>query len=204
MQFVEGYRELGLREVREIRFQPGREAVDRSETPPPPVEADPVELGQLLERLGELDLPQELAADAVKTARSLATVRARRRQLGWVRCEVCGTETQAAPLCLTCARYGQLTMVQRAAQRLMADPDEPTPELTDGQRAVAVLQACRHLDGHILQLLPQVLANAALRKDLARVVTNLLALQLGKRVEDVSEEDRLTLPPRVARILGYW
>jgi predicted nucleic acid-binding Zn ribbon protein len=204
MQFVEGYRELGLREVREIRFQPGREAVDRSEPPPVRAVADPGELGRLLGQLGELELPAGIAAPAIEVARGLAAARAQRRQLGWTGCEVCGTETQSGPLCLTCARYERLLIVQRAAQRLVATPDEATPELTDGQRSVAVRLACGQLDGHVLQLLPQVLANPKLRADLARVVANLLALQLGKRVEDVTEEDHLTLPPRVARILGHW
>jgi predicted nucleic acid-binding Zn ribbon protein len=204
MQFVEGFRELGLREVREIRFQPGRDAVDHSEPPAAPASADAAELGRLLEKLGELELPAEVAAPAIEVARGLATARAQRRQLGWVSCEVCATETMTPPLCLTCARYGQLLIVQRAAERLVSDPDDPAPELTDGQRAVAARLACGHLDGHVLQLLPQVLANPKLRSDLARVVANLLALRLGKRVEDVTDDDHLSLPPRVARVLGRW
>lgn len=204
MKFVAAFRELGLTEVREIRFQPGRETVNHEEPPPPPAQPDEVELRQLLQRLGELDLPEQIAAPAVEAARGLATARAQRRQLGWTACQVCNTETPEGPLCITCARYKKLPGVVRAADRLVTQPEDAAPELTDGQRAVAVLLACEQLDGHVLELLPQVLANPALRADLERVTTNLLALRLGKGRAEVTAEDRLTLPARVARILGYW
>lgn len=208
-RFIDALRgRFGAREIRDIRFQPGRVAAgeppgfdERLEVETPP---DPAELASLARRLGELDLPEQLSKEALQAGTSMLAYRARRKAEGWLECPTCGALTPSDGLCVTCRRYSRDPLVQACAERLAVDPDSRLGQLSDDQRAVAVRLALTRLEGTMKELLPRVLADEGDRPQLEHAARCFLALSLAKPLAEVDEEDALGLPPQVARILGMW
>jgi predicted nucleic acid-binding Zn ribbon protein len=196
---------FGAREVRDIRFQTGRPIVaEESEPEPENVTVDPHALSRITRELGELELPEELSKPAMQAARSMLVYRARRKAQGWEECSVCGAPTPEPGMCSTCAHYASEPQVLRAAELLAVHPVDPLPWLSEDQRAVAVTLAHRKLELTLSELLPQVVADQDLRPQLETVARCYLALGLGKSPKDLADADLASLPPRVARVLGYW
>lgn len=204
-RFLDVYRgKFGVREVNDIRFRVGLRVAPPEPPPPPPPPADPKELARLARGLGELELPEELAGGAMRAAKAMLSYRARRRMEGWEPCPTCGALTDAEDLCETCRRYAEEPRVRKAAQTLAVAPLAATPLLSDDERAVATRLARERLEEAVLELLPQVLADPALKGELEAVARCLLALRLGKGPDELAEDDWARLEPRVARALGRW
>lgn len=206
-RFLRSYRDrLGVRELREIRFVVGRPefkgdaSTDRPSRPPP----DPVELASLSRSLGALDLPEDVAVSALAAGKAWLAHRARLVAEGWKPCAACGALTPNEDMCDTCRRYREEPRVLSAAARLVMEPAVPTPHLSEDERAVAKLLARTSIDDMLVELLPQVLADPALRNQLEQIALRSLALELDKPLADVTEEDFARLDPRVARVLGRW
>ena len=206
-RFLRSYRDrLGVRELRDIRFvvgRPvyhGRDARDDRPAPAP----DPEELSELSRALGRLDLPDDVAGPALEAGKAWLTHRARLARQGWAPCGLCGAMTPHDDMCDTCRRYRSEPRVTVAAARLVMDPAAPTPHLSLEERKVATWLARRSIDDMLLELLPQVLADPALRDQLEQVAVRSLALELGKRPHAIDEDDFRHLDPRVARALGRW
>jgi hypothetical protein len=197
---------FGAREVRDIRFQPGRrlENEEPEESPPVGAPIDPQELTRLTHALGELALPEELSRPALQAGRSMLAYRARRKAEGWSECPTCGALSAEPGLCSTCLRYSQSTPVRSAAERLAVDPCDPLPLLSEDERAVAVLLAQKLLEATLSELLPQVLADQELRPQLETAARCFLALRLAKPPAEVADAELAKLPVRVARVLGHW
>jgi hypothetical protein len=196
---------FGAREVRDIRFQTGRPiAMPEAEAQPVNVAVDPHALSRLTKELGKLDLPEQLSKPALEAARSMLIYRARRKAEGWEGCSICGAPTPEPGMCSTCTHYAGEPQVRRAAAQLAVNPDDPLPWLSEDQRAVAARLAQQELEGTLDELLPQVLADQDLRPQLETVARCYLALRLGKSPREVAATDLAALPPRVARVLGYW
>ena len=206
-RFLRSYRDrLGVRELREIRFVVGRPAyrgVGRPEAPAQP-EPDPHEFERLARALGALDLPDEVAGAAFDAGKAWLGHRARLAAQGHEPCPLCGAMTPHDDMCDTCRRYRGEPRVMAAAARLVMDPAAPTPQLSDDERAVARWLARRSIDEMLLELLPQVIAEPALRNQLEQVAVRSIALDLGKAPDAVDEDDFHHLDPRVARALGRW
>lgn len=206
-RFLRSYRDrLGVRELREIRFVVGRPtpAPPREPDPAPDVEPDPADVAELSRSLAELDLPDELAATALETGKAVLAQRARRAAQGWRPCPVCDALTPTGDLCETCKRYRTEPRVLAAAARLVMDPVAPTHDLGDDERTIARSLARESIDDMLLELLPQVLADPALRGQLEQVARSSLALELDKAPDEVTEDDFHHLDPRVVRALGRW
>ena len=201
-RFVRVFHDYGLTGVRDIRFRPGR--IDEPAKPAQALaaEADSSDLQPLALRLGQLDLSEEVAAEALKAAGGIALTRTRRRQLGWQPCIICTALCERGGLCMTCSRYSAETGTQRAARLLVADPAHPTPWLTEDQRAVAAWLAAAQVDRLLLELLPQVLADQRLLPQLELLAGNWLVLSTGTPAERLEDADWLRLPERIARVLG--
>ncbi len=201
LRFIDGFRELGHKQVREIRFQPGRGTLEPAEDDPlPSVSADPHELARLHAALSEL--PSELTRPALQAAGGIALARARQRQLGWLPCRVCGSLCDGGDLCLSCSRYRASPAVQRAVRILMVDPADPVGYLADGQRAVAAWLAARALEAEMTAHLPAVLADDAERGRLELLAVRFLHLETGRSKAELTDMDWHRLPAAVARILG--
>lgn len=199
---------FGASEVREIRFQAGRQ-VEREEQPPEPEQPpaapiDPNDLARLTRALGELELPDELTRPAMQAARSMLAYRARRRAEGWLDCPTCGALTPERGMCSTCRRYAGQPRVRSAAKRLSVDPSGGAAHLSEDEQSVATSLALHELEGTLMELLPQVVSDPQLRPQLETVARYYLALRLGKSPELVSDADLSSLPPQVARVLGEW
>ena len=206
-RFLRSYRDrLGVRELREIRFVVGRPTppARQEPEPAPAVAPDPADVAELSRRLAELDLPDDLAATALETGKAVLAQRARRAAQGWRPCPVCNTLTPDGELCDTCERYRGEPRVLAAAARLVMDPAAPTDDLSDDERTIARNLARASIDDMLLELLPQVLADPALRDQLEQIALRSLALELGKAPDDVTEADFQHLDPRVVRALGRW
>lgn len=202
-RFVQVYGELGMAEVREIRFRSGRGAVEGvAEKQAERVEADSGELAALQERIAGLDLPPELARPVLRAAGGIAMTRARRRRQGWTPCVVCGALCQGGNLCLSCERYSHEPGVLRAALELAPDPLRATPWLTEDQRAVAAWLAAGRLEGQLGALLSHALADDRARSPLEKAAVNLVSLRTGKPPAELTTADWHLLPPAVARVLG--
>jgi hypothetical protein len=197
---------FGAREVRDIRFQPGRRVEDEEPEKQPPGDApiDPQELTRLTRALGELELPEELSRPALEAGRSMLAYRARRKAQGWSECPTCGALSAEPGLCSTCLRYSQGAPVRAGAERLAVDPCDPLPLLSEDERAVSVLLARKLLEATLSELLPQVLADQELRPQLETAARCFLALRLGKPPAEVTDAELAKLPVRVARVLGHW
>ena len=206
-RFLRSYRDrLGVRELREIRFVVGRPSPrgsHRAEAPARP-DADPDEMSRLARTLGELDLPDDLAGAAFDAGRAWLGHRARLAAQGHEPCSMCGAMTPNDDMCDTCRRYRDEPRVMTGAARLVMDPAAPTPQLSEDERAVARWLARRSIDEMLLELLPQVLAEPALRGQLEQVAVRSIALDLDTAPDAVDEDDFHHLDPRVARALGRW
>ncbi len=191
------------REVRDIRFTVGRPRAPE-EAPPErgPDRPDPEALADLARRLGELDLPDEVAGAALRAGRAMLGYRARRRSEGWQPCPTCGALVPKPGLCDACSRYAAGGRVTDAARELAVQPGALTPQLGEQERAVAEHLAARALDVTLVELLPQVLADPALKPQLERAARCRAALATGKALDDVEADDLRHLPERVQRVLG--
>ena len=128
--------------------------------------------------------------------------RARRRSEGWQPCPTCGALVPEPGLCDACSRYAAGGRVNDAARELAVRPGALTPQLGEQERAVAEHLAERALDATLVELLPQVLADPALKPQLERAARCRAALAAGKALDDVEADDLLYLPERVRRVLG--
>lgn len=206
-RFLRSYRDrLGVKELREIRFVVGRpEGRGREEpVPAPSIPPDPAELAALSRTLGALDLPAEVAVSALAAGKAWLSQRARRSAAGWEPCHLCGAMTPNEDMCDTCRRYRREPRVMAAAAGLVMEPSSPTPHLSEDERSVAKHLARTSIDDMLIELLPQVLADPALRSQLEHIAVRSLALDLDKPADQVTEDDFDQLDPRVARVLGRW
>lgn len=191
------------REVRDIRFTVGRPHAPEEVAPDPgPGRPDPDALADLARRLGELELPDEVASAAMRAGHAMLGYRARRRSEGWQPCPTCGALVPSPGLCDACSRYADEGRVTDAARRLAVRPGAPTPELGEEERAVAEHLAVRSLDATLTELLPQVLADPAMKPQLERAARCRAALAAGKALDEVGPEDLGQLPERVRHVLG--
>jgi len=191
------------REVRDIRFRVGRPtAPEPPEAPPDPGRPDPAALATLARELGEIDLPEEVAAAAMRAGRALLGYRARRSAEGWTPCPTCGALAPGPGLCDACRRYASEGRVTAAARELAVRPGAPTPTLGEEERSVAEHLAARSLDETLLELLPQVLGDPSIKPQLERAARCRAAIAAGKSLDDVEEFDMQHLPDRVRRVLG--
>lgn len=198
-------RELGGREVREVRFVAGRPVP--VETAAPDMrehEPDPNEWSALTRELAPLDLPPELAGAALDAARAMLRHRQRARVAGWTPCPDCGALTAEAGSCAACTRTRASLAVQRLADRLMVDPTAAAPNRTEAERQLARAVAVERLDERIAEVLPQVVTSPALRPQLERAATIRVALAEDRAPADVDDDDLQRYDPRVARVLGRW
>lgn len=200
--------------VRALRFRVGRlQAAEQVEPPRAPAEVDPAEL-EALERAA-LSVPDELAPAALRAGQALASLRAVRRAAGWLPCRICGTLHEprpegAAAHCPTCRRQLSLPRVQRAAERLAVQPEQPTPELTDEERAVARYLARGRLEAQIAALMPRALADPSARPALEVAVRCALGLERGGAMLSTDELEaaaadaaaRRSIDERAWRLLG--
>ena len=205
-RFLNVYRgKFGVRDVRELHFRVGRPRELPSEPEPPrDVRVDPKALADLAGRLEPLDLPDALNEPALQTAKALLGYQARRLREGWTECFTCEALTPQAGLCDTCRRYAEQPRVKQASLKLATDPSEPTPLLSEEERAVAVHQAKAYLKDKLNELLPFVLADPAYKPELQAVARCYAAHSLGKLPREVTETDFDILDHRVARALGRW
>lgn len=201
-RFLKAFHSYGLTVVRDIRFRPGRIEEPPAAVQPLAEEADSADLQPLAQRLGQLDLAENVASEALKAAGGIALTRTRRRQLGWQPCIICTALCEHGGLCSTCRRYSEETGTQRAARLLVADPVQVTGWLTEDQRAVAAWLATAQIDRLMLELLPQVLADQRLLPQLELLAGNWLVLSLGTPADRLTDADWLGLPERIARVLG--
>lgn len=205
-RFLDVYRgKFGVKDVREIRFRVGRRAEpERVQAPEPELPPDPRALALLARELTELELPEALMKPTMRAAKSMLAYRARRIRDGWKACPICEALTPAGEVCETCLRYGAQERVRRAVHLLAVQPDEPTPLLSPEERQVAVFYARRYLAERLFELLPQVLADPAMRPYLLAAARCFLAHKLGKRLAEIDDDDFDRLDGRVARALGRW
>ncbi|MDQ3460490.1 MAG: DUF721 domain-containing protein [Deinococcota bacterium] len=206
-RFLDVYRgKFAIKDVREIRFRVGRRAEPEGvrEPPGPEIPADPRALALLARELSNLDLPDSLARPTLQAAKSMLAYRARRLADGWRACPICAALTPAGEVCETCRRYGEQERVRRAAQRLAVQPDEPTPLLSAEERQVAAYRARGYLEEQLSELLPQVLADPAMKPFFLAAARCYLAHELGKRLSEVDDDDFDRLDGRIARALGRW
>ena len=207
-RFLDAYeRRFGAREVRDIRFTAGRPAeaaVDARVAPDTATEPDPGEWTELSRRLGELDLPAELAGPALGAARAMLAHRRRARDAGWTPCPHCGALSPDPGPCDACRRHRADPGVRAAARALSVDPGVATPALSDEERTVAVALAVEALDARLLELLPHVLASPDLRPQLERAARHRAALDAGVAPDRVGPDELDRLDPRIGRVLGRW
>lgn len=206
-RFLDVYRaKFRIKDVREIRFRVGRpvEPEPPQAPPEPEIPPDPRALALLARALANLKLPGALEQPTMQAAKAMLAYRARRLAGGWKACPICEALTPTGEICETCVRYSQQERVRRAAHLLAVQPDEPTPLLSLDERQVAAYQARAYLEERLRELLPQVLADPAMKPYLLAAARCFLAHKLGKRLAEVSEEDFDRLDGRIARALGRW
>jgi hypothetical protein len=204
-RFLDVYRaKFGVKEIRDVRFRVGYRPVRPAPERVPDAPVDPKELARLARVLGELELPDELARPTMRAARSMLAYRARRLAEGWRPCPICEALTADGRACDACARYALEPRVERATETLCAQPDAPTPLLSEEERLVAIHRAKARLKERMAELLPQVLAEPDLRPQLERAAVCYVALERGCSPDDVSEDDLDGVDARVARALGRW
>lgn len=198
-------RQLGRREVRDVRFAAGR-PVPAADAPPPPASAepDPAEWRALTSALAPLELPPSLAGPALEAARAMLRHRRRAREAGWTPCPHCGALTADAGPCGACARLRRAPRVHVLAERLAVDPQSSHPGATDDELVVARGLAVERLDARIAELLPQVLASPELRPQLERAARIRIALAEDRALTTIEDPDLERFDARVARVLGRW
>ena len=196
---------FGVRDVREIRFRVGRpNQPDHAPEPNDDVAINAKDLAKFARDIEALQLPDDLAQPAMQAAKALLRYRARREAEGWLPCELCGALTDTPDMCMTCQRYAQVEKVKQASHALVVNPLQETPLLSEDERSVAIYLAKAYLKDRLAELLPQVLADPALKHELQSVARCYLAHRLAKPVENVTEEDFDLLDTRIARALGRW
>lgn len=203
-RFLDVYRgKFQVKDVREIRFRVGRPRQQKSpEKPAPPAQVDSAELARFAKTLG--NLPEGLSSPTMQAAKAMLSYRERKKAEGWEPCSLCGALTDLSEICITCRRYSENGLVRKASERLAMNSLEPTPLLSDDERAVAVHLAKVYLMNKLRELLPHVLADPTYKSELESVARCYVAHELGKPVEDVKDEDLNLLENRVARALGRW
>lgn len=206
-RFLDVYRaKFGVKDIQDIRFSVGR---PRSmpiipDDPKPQVQINAKELAKLAKDLGELDLPEILAAPTMQAAKAMLTYRERKRAEGWQECRICGSLTPTPESCDSCKRYALEPRVKTASQALILDPTIETPLLSDEERLVAKHQAQSYLKDKLQEILPYVLADPSRKLELESVARCYVAHCLNKQLAEVSEADLDILDSRVARVLGRW
>ena len=203
-RFLDVYRgRFEALEVKDIRFRVGR-VTQQGEDVAAAAEGrpDPDALSSLARALGELHLPEGVSTAAMRAGRAMLAYRSRRLAEGWTPCPTCGALCEEQGLCSTCRRYAEDGRVTDAARLLAVRPGAPTPTLGDEERAVAERLAAESLERTLNELLPQVLADPALKTHLERAARCRAALAAGKPLEAVDDGDLERLPERVRRILG--
>lgn len=207
-KFLNVYRgKFGVKDVREIRFRVGSARKKEAREPPEPHAHAPIDaraLSSLAKHLGELELPDHLSQPAMKAAKAMLALRARREAEGWRPCPICDAMSEKGGACESCRRYAAMPKVQRASTTLATNPGAATPLLSEEERAVAVHLASDYLREKLQELLPQVLADPSLKTQLETLAQCYLAHTLGKTRDQLSEEDYAQLEPRIARALGRW
>lgn len=196
---------FGVKDVRDLRFWVGRSAPTEKPQvvkPQPPV--DPKALAKLARDLGQLELPDKLAAPTMQAAKALLARRARLKAQGWYPCPTCEALTPDDGLCDVCQRYMNDAKVKTASHRLAVDPEQSTPLLSEDERQVAIYLAKSYLAEKLQELLPQVLADPDCKPQLELATRNYLAHVLHKAPAEVSDNDLDRLEPRIARALGRW
>lgn len=201
-RFVAAFHEFGHRELRDIRFRPGRVPPPAAEPRSLPAVPDDSELQPLRRSLEGLDLSVDLQEAAERAAVGIATGRTRRRSLGWRPCLVCGELCESGKLCVTCQRYAGEHVVVSSVQRLVQQPQMETPWLTEAQRQVATWLAGQRLEELMNSLLPQVISDPRLRPQLEHLAGNWLRLAAAPGAGKAGAPERHRLPERVARVLG--
>lgn len=201
-RFLKAFRAKGHRELKDIRFVPGRVEAPAAEQPELPEEAAAEDVAALTGALSGLELPEAVAQAALAAGEGIARNRTRRRHLGWTPCAVCGTLSEQPGLCFTCERYSQEAATQRAASALRHEPTAEVAWLTADQKRVAVHLSSGQLAELMQTLLPQVIADGRLRPQLEQVARNWLLLRHGLSGEQLTDEHWEALPANVLRVLG--
>lgn len=209
-KFVHVYgAKFGVRDVKDVRFRTGRRPLLEESAPPKvTVHPDPKALAELARTVSRAELSDDLSRSAMQAAKAMLSWRAAREAEGWLPCTVCGVlspnEKNGRGLCTTCIRYAEFPKVRSASRTLAVAPATATPLLSDEERAVAVYGAKAYLSEKLQELLPQVLADPALKPQLEFVARCYLAHLLEKPLADVTEADLSRLDARIARALGRW
>lgn len=205
-KFISVYQgKFGVKDVKDVRFRTGRRPLlEEAPAPKPAPPADPKALAELARSVSKAELSDELTRRAMQAAKAMLSWRAAREAEGWVACLICGSLTPVRGLCTTCARYSKMTQVRAATRTLAVAPGSATPFLSEDERAVAVHRAKAYLTEKLQELLPQALADPALKPHLESAARCYLAHLLQKPLKDVTEDDLSRLDPRIARALGRW
>ncbi len=212
--------QLGPNVVREIRFRVGKPAPP-DDDPTPAVAhapADPRAVAALARDLQ--GVPEVVAGPALQAGAALLGLHARRRAAGWRPCPVCGVPSEPpdqattsashraaqadAAWCTICRRHAEHPKVRRQAERLVDDPDLPTPVLSDDERVVARRIAAALAAAAQLAALPYVLSDPAERPHLERLARAQAALEADVALADVRDEHLAVVDARVLRALGRW
>ncbi|HEX7000993.1 MAG TPA: DUF721 domain-containing protein [Trueperaceae bacterium] len=230
-RFVAAYHDTyGLKEVRDIRFQAGRVAAEKSpdDEPDDRGASEPAaEAGPLEGALEAASLPPDVAESARAAARSLASHWARQRAAGHQPCPTCGVLHDGAltpplprerrmaetgrtnetirdhELCPSCRRSAREPRVIAAARRLALSPGEMDPGLSYEEVQVATRSARFYLEDMLNDLLPRAVADPSTRTHLELAARCLAALVVGKDPDDLTDADMHVLDERVARYLGW-
>ncbi len=202
-RFIGSFHDQGHRELRDIKFRPGRIERAGDKEPQLPAFAAEEDLLPLQQGLEDLELPTELMGAALNAAGGIARTRTLRRQLGWKPCTVCSELAEDGHMCLSCRRYSGEPAVLGTVRKLVQDPQLDTHWLTREQREVASWLARQQLTALMQSLLPHVVADASARPQLELLAGNWLSLATGRPVAELSEGDWRGLPERIRRLLGH-
>jgi hypothetical protein len=202
-KFLDIYRsKFKVVEIQDIRFRVGRpEVVPNKPNKAIPIHVDPKALAQLTKPLSEL--PESIAKPTMQTARAMLAYRERKLAEGWQACTLCGAISEQN-LCDACTRYQQDPKVLKASDEFTHDPHCDTPLLSQEERIVAIHIAKETLKDKMAELLPFVLADPTYKPELERCSRVYIALQKGKSLAEITDEDLDSLDGKVARALGRW
>lgn len=205
-RILEAYaRELGRREVRDVRFVAGRSSAHEEPTVAPPErEPDPQEWRALAGALAPLGLAPEVAEAALQAARAMLRHRQRARAAGWTPCPDCGALTPDVGPCGACRRLREAPAVRRLAERWTVDPSAEAPQRSEEEREMARTLAVERLDAQVNEVLPQVVTSPELRPQLEHAARIRIALAEDRPVNEVDDDDLRRYDVRVARVLGRW
>jgi hypothetical protein len=203
-KFLDIYRtKFKIKDIQDIRFRVGRieDRVKPTKQKETIIHVDPKALAQLTKSLS--DLPEKLVQPTMQSARALLAYRERKLADGWQACKLCSAISEQA-LCDACQRYSTNVKVVNASQTLMLEPTQETPFLSDEERMVAIYLAKENLKDKIAELLPFVLSDARYKLELEQTSKVFVALEKGKALVNVTEDDLDILDGRIARALGRW